>query len=135
MFALLASGQFGQVGTIPFKMKVIQMPVKTIYRVRVWAMGGTYNGKTIARSYRELIVHSMRAAIALTLGLSCDWEVLREGKLWGDYAFIGNEQYISPSDKHFEKQWKHNLRAFRCTLPKWSREDLGAVYICGGWSA
>jgi len=91
------------------------MAVKSIYRVRVWAKGGVYSGKTLARSYREIVVTSMRAAIALTWGLECDWEVLRD---WGtnNWAFIGNEEYISPSDVVFAKTWNHNSRAFKQTL-------------------
>jgi len=48
-------------------------------------------------------------------------------------TFIGNEEYISPSDKQFAKTWAHNSRAFKQTLPAWSRDN--AVFIMGAWLA
>lgn len=91
--------------------------VTKVYVVRVWGKGGVYNGKTVERSFHEQTVTSMREAIALTWGLSTDWEVI-EDRFNEGFDFVGNEEYIRPSNKAFARRWKHNCRAFKQTLRK-----------------
>jgi len=108
---------------------------------------------------------SMREAISLVWGLSCKWSICvysdsaddcswdyridstrnthgtRGIVTWQEHkelnVFLPN--YDSPTVwadmRDIEKRFRHNVRAFASKLPKWSREDLGAIYIYGAWLA
>lgn len=110
---------------------------------------------------RSCQAKSMREAISLVWGLKCKWSICAystDTEVW-DYridstrnthgtrgivtwqehgelnVFLPN--YDSPTVwadmREIEKRFRHNVRAFRQSIPAWARDDRGAVFIMGAW--
>ncbi len=84
--------------------------IKTMKNVKLY----TVYVFPVSGGMRTSIETSLRACIALTYGLQCEWYVM-DG--------TGESAITIANDGWKDKKWSHNVRAFRQTLPKFVALD------------